>query len=362
VALPALRNLNPGREAKLPAKPRVLDGIPLTETQKVGNGQSAFPKVKRAARPAKKTNASKAVTAGAAKHFASIFPGPSTPLPDDLGAALGKLASTLQVPLWLVIQNHEGPFGHLEENLFEAFHAAKGSLPVGTPIALLVDSPGGDARAAYQVSRLLQRRCGTYTAIVAKEAMSAATLLVLGSVKPVMAPEASIGPLDVQIYDSDAEHGQSALDEVQALDRLREYALDSLDNLMLHLLVRTNKKVESVLPHALRASVDMMRPLLEKIDVVHYNERSRLLKVGEEYARRLLAPQYPDRPAHADEVTALTIAAALVANYPEHPFPIDREEAAKIGLQTEGPSLEQAPILEELWMLVGKSSAIGRFS
>jgi hypothetical protein len=209
---------------------------------------------------------------------------------------------------------------------------------------------------------MLQRRCGTYTAIVAKEAMSAATLLVLGSAKPIMAAEASVGPLDVQLYDSDTEHRQSALDEVQALDTLREYALDSLDNLMLHLLARTNKKIETVLPHALRASVDMMRPLLEKIDVVHYNERARLLKVGEAYARRLLAPQYPDRIAHVNEGTALTIAAALVANYPEHPFPIDREEAASIGFQTEGPTAEQAPILEELWTLVSKSSAIGLFS
>jgi len=348
----------------LPAKQRALGGIPLTETQQVADGEAALPKARRAPRAAKATNGSKPVGATPTKHFAGIFPGMSTPLPDDLGTALSRLASTLKVPLWLVIQNHDGPYGHLEENLFEAFHAAKGSLPVGTPVALLVDSPGGDARPAYQVARMLQRRCGSYTAIVAREAMSAATLLVLGSAKPIMAPEASIGPLDVQIYDSDTEHRQSALDEVQALDRLREYALDSLDNLMLHLLFRTNKKIDSVLPHALRASVDMMRPLMEKIDVVHYNERARLLKVGEEYARRLLAPQYPAAvgTGHAGEPSGLSIAAALVANYPEHPFPIDREEAASIGFQTEGPTKEQAPILEELWTLVSKSSAIGLFS
>jgi len=281
-----------------------------------------------------------------------------------LGSALYRLSKTLESPLWVIIQNHEGPFGHLENNLFEAFHAAKRELVGGQSIALLVESPGGDARAAYQLARMLQRRCGSYTAVVAKQAMSAATLLVLGSSRRIIADEATIGPLDVQIYDPDSETSQSALDEVQALDRLRDYAMDSLDHLMINLLLRTGKKIDTMLPHALRASVDMMRPLLEKIDVVHYNERSRLLKVGEEYARRLLAPEYPDRPQRdPDDVTAGTIAAKLVSNYPEHPFPIDRQEAATVlGLRVEAPSEEQAPILEELWTLVEATSVVGRIT
>lgn len=103
---------------------------------------------------------------------------------------------------------------------------------------------------------------------------------------------AELGPLDVQVFDPDREGHASALDEVQALERLQAFSLEAFDRTMLLLVGKTGKKVETLLPMTLKYVTDLMRPLLEKIDAVHYTQMSRALKVAEEYAIRLLQPKY----------------------------------------------------------------------
>lgn len=152
----------------------------------------------------------------------------------------------------------------------------------------------------------------------------------------------------------------SVLNEVQALERLRAYALESVDETMQLLVTRTGKRVETLLPQALRFVTDSMQPLLAKIDVVHYNERARILKVGEEYAVRLLRRLHPLPPPGRPD-RARQIASTLVESYPEHGFWIDREEAAAIGLAVEKTDEKMDAILQELWTGVQGIAAIGMF-
>jgi hypothetical protein len=271
-----------------------------------------------------------------------------------LGAALQLFEESLAMPLWVLIQDeHSGLMKHLAAPVFEAFHGAKDDLQIGQPIALLVQSPGGIGSASYQIARFLQRRCGEFTAVVAKEAWSAATLLVLGASRLVMGSDACLGPLDAQLFDPDSETLESALDEVQALERLHSHALDYFDEFMMLLLERTGKRIGTLVPQAVEYATGMMRPLLDQIDVVHYNERSRILKVAEEYARRLLEPRYGDEEARK-------IAARLVSAYPEHTFPIDIEEVRDMGLVVEEPTDEQCPLLEGLWPLMSGQTLVGQ--
>jgi hypothetical protein len=134
-----------------------------------------------------------------------------------------------------------------------------------------------------------------------------------------MGCDAELGPLDVQITDHQTETTGSALDEIQALERLNSAALDQIDQTMFLLLSRTSKKVDTLLPLVLDYVVMMMQPLVDKIDTLHYSSRARVLKVAEDYAVRLLEPRYP-RPA------AELIARRIVNSYPEHGFVIDRDE------------------------------------
>lgn len=156
-----------------------------------------------------------------------------------------------------------------------------------------------------------------------------------------MCTQAELGPLDVQMFDPDREGFGSALDEVQALERLNAFALKAVDEGMMLLTSRSGKSLEKLLPQVLHFVAEMVRPLFEKIDTVHYTQMSRLLKVAEEYAIRLLEPRYPSKRAEE-------IARQLVNGYPEHGFFIGQKEASRIGLKTSLPKDDLGTALERL--------------
>ena len=149
------------------------------------------------------------------------------------------------------------------------------------------------------------------------------------------------------MFDRDREQDSSALDEVHAIDRLHTRALRNVDEAMWTVIGRTGKKVETLLPMVLRFEAQLMRPLFENIDAVHYTSLSRVLKVGEEYAYRLLEPRY-------QEAVAREIAAKLVEDYPEHGFVIDEREAERIGLQIETLTESLSAIVNTLALLIGR--------
>lgn len=61
------------------------------------------------------------------------------------------------------------------------FFRAQDSLPKKEKIALVIESPGGSAKSAFQLAMLLKRHCGGFVAVVPRYAKSAATLLALGA-------------------------------------------------------------------------------------------------------------------------------------------------------------------------------------
>jgi hypothetical protein len=258
-----------------------------------------------------------------ARLYASIFPGPGVPIEGDLPSKIKALEEALDMPVWLVAQagNPNGPYALLDGQIRDGFFAARDELEECGPVALVIDSRGGYATETFRLAMLIRRHCGGFVAVIPRMAKSAATLLTLGADEILMGRDAELGPLDVQVYDHETEEESSALDEVQSLERLNGVALDQLDQTMAMLMTRSGKKMSTLLPLALDFTANMMRPLLEKIDTVHYAKQSRLLKVAEDYAVRLL------EPAYGKEV-AKDIARRLVHGYPEHPFAIGIEEVS----------------------------------
>ena len=276
---------------------------------------------------------------------------PPVCLDNDFAAALLALEKTLGMPLWFLIQdgNQHDLCAHIEEALFSARHG----LPQGKPIALLIESPGGSATAAYAIAKMLHRHCGSFTAVVVSWAKSAATLLALGASQIILAEHAQLGPLDAQLDDPDREKESSALDETQAVERLHAAAMEALDQTVLLLAQRTRKRIETILPHAMRFTADLMRPLFEKVDVVQYTNRQRILKVAEEYAVRLLRRSVSPSDAKS-------IARHLVEKYPEHGFMIDYDEARVIGLPVKQPNAEQEKCLDQILHGIGGLNVLGR--
>ncbi len=289
------------------------------------------------------------------KHKASIFYSGMFPeIPASFAESIKELEKELEMPVWLMVQNDGTEFDMIGPKVYKAFFDARKDMAKDQPIALLIHSPGGYARFSYQIASLFRKHCGGFTAVVPRYAKSAATLLSLGANNIIMGQYSELGPLDAQYFDPDSECDMSALDEVQILERLSAFSLEAVDQSMLFLLKRTGKKIDSMLPLTLKYASEMSRPLLEKIDTVHYTQISRVLKVAEEYATRLLLAKFPE-----DE--AQRISRHLVEKYPEHGFIIDYEEAERVGLGVELANPEVEKIFDKIVpFITSRITIIGR--
>jgi len=176
--------------------------------------------------------------------------------------------------------------------------------------------------------------------------------LALGADRIIIGEHAELGPLDAQEKDVEESQQRSVLNSVQTLERLNAFALKSLDEAMQLLLRRTGLKVKSILPFAIRLAGNMVRPLMQNIDVVRYTETSRILKVAEEYAIRLLQPKYKKEDA-------AKIARQLVELYPEHGFVIDFDELKNLGLEVELPTGNLVGIMDNLRPFMDHVTAVG---
>ena len=274
------------------------------------------------------------------KYSTDIFPGEEVQLDDDLVHLLCELQNQFDnLPLWLFLHDNNIPIS----NQFQLeFLKRKSQISSEQPALLLIDSPGGDPRVAYQIARLFNRRAG-FIALIPRYAKSSGTLLALGAQHICMGLDAELGPLDAQLKDVDREGIISALDEVHTLHRLNAAAIEVFDQTMWLLIGRTGKKVESILPHTLEYTANFIRPLIENIDAVHYTQMARILRVAEEYAIRLLSSDSKHTYEEAEN-----IASHLVERYPEHGFVIDSDEAKNIGLKVENPPTELNDIFDAL--------------
>jgi hypothetical protein len=285
--------------------------------------------------------------------FLSIYPGDTVPLDDDVTNALTTVQEKYfkGIPMWLIIQTVEGRFGDIGPLLYNSFYNQRKDFVGHKEIALIIESGGGQAEDAYNIAKLINNR-SSFKAYVPLYAKSAATLLAFGAKEIHIAIDGQLGPLDVQILDEEKEERNSALDELQSMDSLFEFANRSTIQLTHFWAQMLSKKKITVFPRAIDFVTDMMRPLLGKIDTVHYTVLSRYLRIAEEYAVRLLAKHY-------SQSSAKLIAQRFVRNYPYHGFNIDFEESKSIGLTNislldEGFCETMQPILESGRNLAGK--------
>ena len=243
-------------------------------------------------------------------------------IPSEFVEIIEELEKLLEMKLWLLVQNSDDSWGEVSGKVYQGFCGKKAEIVSNERCGLLIHSLGGDASAAYKIVRLFQRRTDDFYTLIPVYAKSAATLMAIGGKQLFMGMEAELGPLDVQIYDQEKDDYDSALNAVQSLERLNAYALTAFDQMMQLLLMRTNKKPDSLVGSSLEHAAGIVRPLVEKIDTIDLTRKSRELKVAQDYAERLMMANYTEREYSR-------IASSLVEKYSTHGFVIDRREAGQ---------------------------------
>jgi Serine dehydrogenase proteinase len=194
-------------------------------------------------------------------------------------------------------------------------------------IDVWLESPGGDAHAAFKLASLLRQFAARIRVVVPDYAKSAATLLTLCADEIYMGPGAELGPLDAQIPNEGAAiTAISALDIARSIDELVQTALTIAVAGGAQVLRTTGLGRAETLSSMLTFSAQLLEPIVRQLDpkIMHWS--SSLLKVAPEYAERLLAE------TERGPTSARSVAHRLVEEYPTHGFVITEREAFGLGL------------------------------
>ncbi|MGA7088122.1 MAG: hypothetical protein WB116_07610 [Candidatus Dormiibacterota bacterium] len=190
-------------------------------------------------------------------------------------------------------------------------------------IDVWLESPGGDAHAAYKLGLVLRGKATRLRVVVPDYAKSAATLLTLAADEIYMAPAAELGPLDAQIpREGGLVRVISALDIARSLDDLARTAVDLAIDGGAHALHITRLTRAETLSMMLDFSAKFMEPIVRQMDPALIHWSSTLLDVSVSYGERLLALRNP-----ATKAALPRLPRHLVENYPTHGFVISRDEA-----------------------------------
>ena len=243
--------------------------------------------------------------------------------------------------------------------------------PIGTPnvrevrdhigdrefeeLDLVIHSLGGDIHAAYQLISLLRLRAKKVNACVPWHARSAATLLCVGAHLIVLDELAALGPLDAQVYKGEGEAGnedyESALTPFKALERIRDFSLETMQAVAAVLWDAGIQRNDEVLGYAMEFVKATTAPLFEKIDSEKLGDYSQALAIGDEYGSRLLGVAELEDDADRQRIKRLL--KRLVHEYPSHEYAIDYHELRRIGLNVELFTREEGSAAGELALHAG---------
>lgn len=202
--------------------------------------------------------------------------------------------------------------------------------PFDGTIDLILDTFGGSLDSAFKTMLFLARFTKRLRVFVPRYAKSAGTLIAIGAHQLYMSPFAELGPLDTQIRDPrNPTDRVSALDCYQSVDYVRGFGLTTLTRAFRALAQETRTLIPlSQLVHtSADFSIGSIAPILTQVNALDFGGWGRTLRIGERYAKALLSR------AGYNESEAKEISYQLVYGYTHHPFPIDMNEASRIGLR-----------------------------
>jgi hypothetical protein len=217
--------------------------------------------------------------------------------------------------------------------------------PTVRTIDVVLDTYGGSLDSAFKTVLFLFRFAERIRVFVPRRAKSAGTLIAIGAHELKMSPFAELGPLDTQIVDPRSPTELvSALDCYQSVDYVRAFGLTTLRRALVALAkeMQTGIPLSELINTAEHLSTGSITSMLAQVKALDFGGWGRTLKIGELYAKSLLS-----RVGYAPD-EAGRIAYQLVYGYTHHPFPIDLDEAVRVGLRPQRMDEQEYAVATEL--------------
>lgn len=207
----------------------------------------------------------------------------------------------------------------------------------GKKLFLVIQTNGGDPFSAVRIMRILQEKYEKILTIVPSHAMSAGTLMALGTDEIYMQHKSMLGPLDLPMEHPTDGSRISALDINNTITAIAGLA-DSIASDRYKFLRGKKLGKNEAANLAFESATKLVEPVLQKIDPYHLQKSVRELKIGWWYAYDLLT----SRMMATNSTRAWDTAKKLVNFFPAHEYGIFASDAKDL-LRLNVKDLEKLP-------------------
>lgn len=203
--------------------------------------------------------------------------------------------------------------------------------PKRSKLLLILNTYGGDPNAGYRIARAAIHNYGApnFRILVPSYCKSAGTLICIGASALIMADQAELGPLDVQLRKQDELFQQSSgLDILRGVTYLQNEALQSFKTYLIDINGGAVLSTRVASEIASELVIGLYEPLFAQVDPVKLGEMNAALQIAQHYGDRL------NRNSGSLAEGALN---QLIMGYPTHGFVIDRAEARTLFRDVRAP-------------------------
>lgn len=271
-------------------------------------------------------------------------PPPITPTPEQVLQALSESVATRHGSDIYLYHGEISTSGYLQ--LLKAVPKQMEGIP--NKAILAVNTPGGDAHAAYRIARLLQKRYDGFTILVYRYCKSAGTLLAVGATEVVFTESGELGPLDVQVRNpNEFWETSSGLTAGEALDFLTSKALTSFRHFLQQAILHGGIPSQRASEIAIELTNGIYGPISAKLDPIRLGETQRAVSIAGDYGVRLA-----DKSQNISTLNLFK----LVNSYPSHGFVIDAVEASALFQNVRDADKEESTLADLLSAIYSEES------
>lgn len=207
-------------------------------------------------------------------------------------------------------------------------------------ISLLLYTSGGDMLAPIRIVKLIRSHCENFEVIVPYKAHSAGTLICIGADTIVMGKLSELTPVDPT-----TGHPFNPQNPVNPQQRL-EVSVEDLNSYLLFAKDKAGVKDEQM--------IEAYKLLVEKLHPLSIGNAYRAYRMARLLTERLL------RLYMKDEERIQRIIKEMTGDITIHAYPIDRDEAADLGLNVEEADDTLDGIMRELYVSYATEMKLGQ--